>query len=211
MNRSPAGRGPGRGTPRSRTTARPGERTQRERRATNVEPEDSVEVETEPALPPRLRAGGITWRLVVLVVVALGLALVLAQSLRIYFVQAGQVAELRAEIAATEAEIADQLDQLERWHDPEYVRSQARVRLGWVMPGEVGYRVIGADGLPIDGSETVGETEDQITGPWYERMMTSVQLADAPAPEPEAEAEAEPEPDDRIIGTESPSPSPTNE
>lgn len=212
MNRSPAGRGPGRGTPRSRTTARPGERTHRDRRGARVEPDDAVEVEAEPTLPPRPRGGGITWRLVVLGVVFLGLALVLAQSLRIYFVQAGQLAELRAEIAATEAEILDQRDQLERWKDPDYVRSQARVRLGWVMPGEVGYRVIGADGLPIDGSETVGETDqDEPTGPWYERMITTIQVADAPAPEPEAEHEPDPEPDDRIIGTESPSPSPTDE
>ena len=133
----------------------------------------------------------------------------LAQSLRIYFVQAGQLAEVRAEIAATQAEIADQLDQLERWQDPEYVRSQARVRLGWVMPGEVGYRVIGADGRPVDGSETVGEAEDEITGEWYERMWTTVALADEPLPLPEPEPD--PAEDDRVIGIESPSPSPTNE
>ena len=36
-------------------------------------------------------------------------------------------------------------------HDPDYVRTQARERLGWVVPGETGYRVVGADGKPLGG------------------------------------------------------------
>ncbi|SDL41537.1 FtsB family cell division protein [Tessaracoccus oleiagri] len=167
--------------------------------------EDTTGIRPEPAVVVRPRAGGITWRLIVLVVVVLGVAIVLAQSLRIYFLQSQELAEVRAQIAKTEAEIADQRDQLERWNDPAYVRSQARVRLGWVMPGEVGYRVIGPDGKPLDGSETVGDMADEPTGPWYERMWTSVQVADEPAPEPLPS----PKPDERVIGVETPSPTPS--
>lgn len=165
-------------------------------------------IEPETARP-RPRAGGITWRLVVLVIAFLGVAVVLGQSLRIYFAQAAEIAEVRERIAVTQEKIAEQRDQLNRWNDPAYVRSQARVRLGWVVPGETGYRVIGADGAPIDGSETVGKESSDVAGPWYDRMWTSVQVADEPAPEAE-----EKQPDDRVITLEespSPSPSPTPE
>lgn len=159
-------------------------------------------------------AGGATWRLVVLVVAVLGVAILLAQSLRIYFQQAQEIAEVRAEIAKAESEIAEQRDELERWQDPEYVRSQARTRLGWVMPGEVGYRVVGPDGEPIDGSERLGDEEDEPTGPWHERMWRSVQVADAPAEaeesgDPSSQPSQSPTPDDRVIGLETPSPSPS--
>ena len=40
-----------------------------------------------------MRARGITWRLVVLAAAVLGTMILLGQSLRIYFVQAGQIAE----------------------------------------------------------------------------------------------------------------------
>lgn len=212
-NRHPAGSGPGRGTPRSRTAARPGERAHRERRPSNaVAPEEPEGLEPEPR-GHRAGPGGYTWRVVVLGLALLGVVIVLAQSLRIYFVQAGQLAEVRAQIAQTEQEIAQQRDELERWQDPAYVKSQARVRLGWVMPGEVGYRVIGPDGKPIDGSETVDDMVEDISGPWYERMWTSVAVADEPEPEPVETPGA----DERVIGVETesptpePSPSPTNE
>ena len=221
--RNPAGSGPGRGSPRSRTAARPGERSQRERRSPTAPSspaspdfveEDTEGLDAEPVRPQR-PTGGVTWRLVVLVVTVLGVALLLAQSLRIYFQQAQEIADVRADIARAEAEIAEQRDELERWQDPEYVRSQARSRLGWVMPGEIGYRVIGADGQPIDGSETLGDEEEVPTGPWYERMWRSVEVADMPVePEesegPDAAPTSSPTPDDHIIGTESPAPSDDN-
>ena len=90
------------------------------------------------------------------------------------------------------------------------MKSQARVRLGWVMPGEVGYRVVGADGQPIDGSETVGSTNaDDLAGPWFERLWKTVEVADEPIPV--EEPSDAPSADDRIVGIEPPSPSPTNE
>jgi len=157
-----------------------------------------------------MRARGITWRLVVLAAAVLGTMILLGQSLRIYFVQAGQIAEERERIAATKKAIAEQKDEVERWKDPEYVRAQARVRLGWVMPGETGYRVIGPDGNPIDGSETVGALVEAPKGPWYEQMWTSVQVADEPAEDPDSKR---PTDDDKVIGLEpegeSPKPSST--
>lgn len=121
-----------------------------------------------------------TWRLVVLLAVIAGIGLVLANSLRVYFAQSSEIAAVRAEIATEQEKIAEMQDQLARWDDPEYVRSVARVRLGWVMPGETGYRVIDADGNPLEGA-TMEAPEAELQGEWYEKMWTSVKLADTPA------------------------------
>lgn len=150
-------------------------------------------------------AGGITWRLVVLVAAVLGTTILLGQSLRIYFIQGAQIAEERERIAAAKKLIAQQKDEVERWKDPEFVRAQARVRLGWVMPGETGYRVIGPDGKPIDGSETVGDNVEEQKGPWYEQMWSSVTVADKPAEEPDSKRPVD---DGRVIGLESEAPTP---
>lgn len=147
-----------------------------------------------PPTPRAQRAMTATWRLVVLLAVIAGIALILANSLRVYFAQAAELTTVRGQISAEQDRIADLQDRLNRWEDPDYVKTIARVRLGWVMPGEVGYHVIGADGQPLDGAAI----EQEITeppGPWWETMWTSVKIADQPGPEATA--------------TPSPSPTPT--
>lgn len=137
----------------------------------------------KPASQPRSsRTVTATWRLIVLLAVVAGIGLVLANSLRVYFAQSADIAAVRAEIAAEQERIVDLQDQVARWEDPEYVRSVARVRLGWVMPGEIGYRVIDAEGKPLEGA-TMDEPEPELTGEWYEKMWTSVRLADTPTEE----------------------------
>lgn len=154
----------------------------------------------------RIRATAATWRLAVLVVVIAGIALVLVNSLRVYFAQAAEIAEVREQIAQEKERIADLEDRLQRWDDPEYVRSVARVRLGWVMPGETGYRVIGANGQPLDGSQ-LGREPEEPQGLWWEKMWGSVAIADRPAEEPTPTPT--PTPDERIIGSPTPEPSET--
>ena len=144
-------------------------------------PRDVPQALSDAPMPaPRAqRAMTATWRLAVLVVVIAGIALVLANSLRVYFTQAQELAQERAKIAAEKDRIADLEDKLQRWNDDEYVKSIARVRLGWVMPGEVGYHVIGADGKPLEGA-TMERPTDEPPGQWWEKMWRSVQLADDP-------------------------------
>lgn len=152
----------------------------------------------EPLPVPRAqRAMTVTWRLAVLLVVIAGIAVVLANSLRVYFAQAGELSELRQQIAAEQDRIADLEDKLNRWEDPDYVKAIARVRLGWVLPGEVGYHVIGADGQPLEGAAIEPEAEEPPSL-WWEKMWGSVKLADQPAL-----ADAE------VTATPTPSPSPS--
>ena len=79
-----------------------------------------------------------TTRAIALVVVLLVLVISYASSLRIYFAQAHEIAATRVEIADRQQRISDLQTELGRWNDPDHVRTEARQRLGWVVPGETG-------------------------------------------------------------------------
>ena len=146
-----------------------------------------------------------------LLVVLASIALLLANGLRVYFAQSQQLAEVRAEIVSQQEKIADLEDQLNRWNDPDYVRSMARSKLGWVMPGEVGYRVLGADGEPLDGSESASDLPEGPELLWWEALVSSIHTADQPVEEEAEKTETTPSLDpDRVVGA-SPSPSPEPE
>ncbi len=96
------------------------------------------------------------------------------------------MADLKAEIAAAEEKRDDLRDELERWRDPDYVKQQARSRLGWVVPGETGYRVLGPDGKPVSGAKLDSTSRlpgDEHSGTWWEELLGSVAAADQPAPQ----------------------------
>ncbi|MDO5735689.1 MAG: septum formation initiator family protein [Propionibacteriaceae bacterium] len=200
--------GPGRGSPRTRTAARPGERTARDKVNARTVPVEIDDVPPPSGPPPSStrggRALGITWRLLVLGVVMAAVAITLAQSLRVYFAQRQEIAQYRVQILQTRDDIAELEDQLERWNDADFVRAEARSRLGWVMPGEVGYRVIGSDGEALGGdSAALSAPEEAATGDWWQRVWGSVVVADQLAPQPPPGASPTP---DRV---QEPSPTPS--
>ena len=96
-----------------------------------------------------------TARAIALAVVLLILTISYATSLRIYFAQAHEIASTNAEIAERQQRIRELQGELARWGDEAYVRTQARERLGWVVPGETGYTVVGADGKPLGGGAKI--------------------------------------------------------
>lgn len=136
---------------------------------------------------------GMVKRLFAVVVVIAMLAIPYASSLRVYLRQQAEIATAREQIAQREREIGTLQDEVERWRDPNYVKAQARNRLGWVVPGETGYRVIGADGKPLGGGAQIdneGELPDgEHPTVWWDRAVGSVKAADQPAPR---EGEASP-------------------
>ena len=77
--------------------------------------------EERPRVSSSERALGMTWRLLILGVVMAALAVTLAQSLRVYFAQAKEMAQLQQQIDQTKREIATLDDQLARWKDPAFV------------------------------------------------------------------------------------------
>jgi Septum formation initiator len=118
-------------------------------------------------------------------VVFLILIISYATSLRIYFTQARDIAEARATITARQQRIAELEGELAQWNDVNYVKTQARDRLGWVVPGEIGFRVVGPDGKPLGGGVEIGtgtRPGDHVHDAWWSRLWGSVEAADRPAP-----------------------------
>jgi hypothetical protein len=106
-----------------------------------------------------------------------------ASSLRAYIQQRQELAGLRSDIASSQANIASLQREKKRWSDPAYVRAQARQRFGWVLPGEVGFRVLDTDGRPLgaDSSLDGPAAKQQENGPtWYESGWASIVAAGTP-------------------------------
>ena len=76
----------------------------------------------------------ITQRAIALLVVVGLLVISFVGSTRIYLDQQSDMATARTQIAERQATIAQLQDELSRWNDPSYIKTQARERLGWVMP-----------------------------------------------------------------------------
>ena len=90
-----------------------------------------------------------------LVLVLAVLTVSYASSLRAYLQQRSHIGDLKAQIAEREASISDLEREKRRWDDPAYVKAQARARFGYLMPGESGFEVIGADGKPLEAQASL--------------------------------------------------------
>ena len=120
------------------------------------------------------KAGGsLTGRAFILGLVVVTLFLALAVPVRAWFAQRAEIAELRAGVDSARERVAELEDQKQRWDDPNFVAAEARRRLHFVLPGEVGFVALGL--------ETVtGEAEAQAAArrPWYDSLWRSVERAD---------------------------------
>lgn len=186
------GSGPGRGKARARPPLRPGAATTPRSASSPASPStpDPVISGTgaTPVGPARRgsRLGSsLTTRAVALVVVLLVLTISYATSLRIYFAQSHDIAATRAEISERQQQIGELQGELGRWGDADHVRTQARERLGWVVPGETGYQVVDADGNPLGGGAEIESSDTGVVEPqdaWWAKLWGSVEAADKPAP-----------------------------
>jgi hypothetical protein len=103
--------------------------------------------------------------------------------MRAYLRQREHINELKSQIAQAEADIAVARREQRRWSDPAYVEQQARERFGWLLPGETGYQVIGSDGKPLTGHDTLTDPSS-IAQPkpdaWWTKVRASLDAADHP-------------------------------
>ncbi|HET7327002.1 MAG TPA: septum formation initiator family protein [Nocardioidaceae bacterium] len=116
-----------------------------------------------------------------------------ASSMRAWLDQRAHIDSLEQQIAADRASVERLTNEKRRWNDPAYVKAQARERFGYVLPGTVGYRVIGEDGEPLGGtgelSEPTPAVEEQVP-PWWDQAWGSVEAAGAGSEESEEESPA---------------------
>ncbi|BDS49371.1 MULTISPECIES: septum formation initiator family protein [Rhodoluna] len=97
-----------------------------------------------------------TYTLTLLTVIVFGVV-TLAPRVQTWVTQRQQIAEAQAAVDKAKQDVLDMQEERKRWEDPVYIRAQARDRLYYVMPGEVSYLVMDADGVDMsDTSGTVG-------------------------------------------------------
>ena len=131
-------------------------------------------------------------RVVVLLALAVVCALVLAPPLRLYLQQQRDIAGLREEIVAREADVEELRTEVDLWQEDAYVAAQARERLNFVMPGETGFVV--PDPEPSAGAASGAEALEAARpdappqGTWYDRLWSSVEAVGAGTSDPVLDA-----------------------
>ena len=92
----------------------------------------------------------------VILVIILGTYLI-SPDVQSYLNQRREIVEMEQSIQLAKDAVVDMQAERDRWQDPVYIRSQARDRLYYVLPGEVSYLVMDSEGLDFsDTSNTVG-------------------------------------------------------
>ena len=97
-----------------------------------------------------------SYTLALLAVILIGM-FTLAPSVQIWYEQQRQIADYRALVVQAQENLEGMQQERLRWDDEVYIRAQARDRLYFVMPGEVSFLVMDAEGIDLsDTSGTVG-------------------------------------------------------
>ena len=170
----PGGRnGPGRsGTSRAAAPSRTAARSAR--------PEPT---RTAPSRPTVTRSRPrFTGRAAILVLVLAVLAVSYASSLRAYLVQRSHIQGLQQDNRDDQRTIDAQEREVALWKNSTYLETQARERLGMVMPGETPYVVL-KDGQPLETESTLsdpGTGEPAAPVAWWGDTWDSVLVAGNP-------------------------------
>ncbi|HEY3872934.1 MAG TPA: septum formation initiator family protein [Actinocrinis sp.] len=115
---------------------------------------------------PRFR---LTRRAGILALALCTVMVTVAYPLQEYLAQRSRIAAQNAQNAQTAAQIAQLKKQLAKWSDPNYVEIQARERLHYVMPGEIGFIVPSTAG----SSEPLGMPSPSAQ-PWYDNLWSTL-------------------------------------
>lgn len=125
---------------------------------------------------PRVRLG---YKPLVLVIVVVIIVLVMITvPLRNYMEQRAVIAGLETSIGSLHNQKEVLESEIEKYNSEEYVKEQARIRLGVIEPGEVAYRVIDPS---LENQRKTGDSlgvQDDSLGSWYEILWDSVTIPD---------------------------------
>jgi cell division protein FtsB len=138
-----------------------------------------------------------TW--VTAILIAVAGAFVVSPDVEAFLNQRRQITELEQSIRLAQEQVKQMEAERDRWQDPVYIRSQARDRLYYVLPGEVSYLVMDENGMDFsDNSGTVGSLlaerrkADEITTEisaandnWVDSLLESFLRAATDDPESE--------------------------
>ena len=102
------------------------------------------------------------------------LALTIAPPVKNYFTQRAQISALKAQLSADNSALQKAREELLLWQDPEYIKSQARERLHFVLPGERQYIVTDGENNPQQNGTTKIASSLADGQPWYARLIASI-------------------------------------
>lgn len=142
----------------------------------------------------------------VLITAVLIVLIAIAVPLRNYYSGRAEIARLEASIEAKERRKADLQTELERYNDPNYVKQEARRRLGMMEPGETAWRIID----PRMDSSTMTTRRDQEIDPdtpWHTVMWDALREV----PEVKQEKPVDPPAGDPVLPPEEPAGAPVEQ
>ena len=102
------------------------------------------------------------------------MALTIAPPIKHYFTQRAQISALKSQVESNNAALEQARKDLLLWRDPEFIKSQARERLHFILPGERQYIVTDSDGQYTQESGTTVANKIPDGQPWYARMIASI-------------------------------------
>jgi cell division protein FtsB len=117
-------------------------------------------------------------------VLVLGLLMVsYASSMRAFLDQRHHLAALRSSIASSQEQVDRLSREKKRFADPAYVQMTAHQRFGWVMPGEIGFRVLDDNGRPLGRTDPLPDPQSVTASRplWWQSAWGSVVRAGKPA------------------------------
>jgi cell division protein FtsB len=132
-----------------------------------------------PSPQRRNNRNKLTGRAALLALVVCALVVALAYPMRQYIAQRSQIAEQRKQAQEARKRYDQLREEKARWQDPEYVRTQARIHLHYVMPGETGYVFTDPSGSAAGDSAYRTASEAAARRPWYANLWDGVDRADA--------------------------------
>ena len=102
------------------------------------------------------------------------MALTIAPPIKHYFTQRAQISALKSQVESNNTALEQARKDLLLWRDPEYIKSQARERLHFVMPGERQYIV--TDNSTTESNNGSTKIASSLTDgqPWYARLIASI-------------------------------------
>ena len=102
------------------------------------------------------------------------IALTLAPPVKHYFTQRAQISALKSQLSADHVALQKAREELLMWQDPEYIKTQARERLHFVLPGERQYIV--TEGESTGSQNGITKIASALTDgqPWYARLIASI-------------------------------------
>lgn len=115
-----------------------------------------------------------TSRFLIVAAFFFGIIVLISSPLQKYFAQRVQINSLQTQLAANLNALEEARNELELWKDPNYIKSQARARLHFVLPSERQYILVNE--IDLEGVDKANQIASNVPAglPWYTRVIATI-------------------------------------